>query len=496
MSTATTTSVEVDYYALLPVLTGRLRSDLDEPPTEQESFSNDFQQEHNASQMYRDIRQLRQAVNDINSVFQKVRNDLEGFDQSGFPAQDGHPMVTYHWTQVRHNLFRQTMEQSYNNAVVASEFMSRHCRLLPDSGNNINVDTVPNLVIELEWFLQELKAKEDVAYGAQKSFKTLAEHVRFYAAVFADHLQSASGQVAAELTNTRAHLADLQRRLNVTHAKIEEWESDRDAATAAMGAASVSLFFIPFVGVAMTGGAIHARNLALERLDNSRRQASSLEREINECMHRLGPLQDKERLLNHYQQLRNTTEVDIAALANKIEIISNIWQCLKADMQKVHEQLRLALIFKILPRRFMVRLRNVCKIYSNLAVLFEEYANHSEPGTHIVMFGIEREKLNNKTNASPPSTESTAPGSFRMALRGSCAAHAGLERTKCSPLVRQGYEQRLEDAELEFKIVRCQGLYEHASRREDEENEFATDPLSRGDGDGRKADEKNTRLRV
>lgn len=44
-------------------------------------------------------------------------------------------------------------------------------------------------------------------------------------------------------------------------------------------------------------------------------------------MHRLGPLQDKERLLNHYQQLRNATEVDIAALANKIEIISNIWQC-------------------------------------------------------------------------------------------------------------------------------------------------------------------------
>lgn len=46
---------------------------------------------------------------------------------------------------------------------------------------------------------------------------------------------------------------------------------------------------------------------------------------------------------------------------------------------------------------------------------------------HIVTFGIEREKLNNKTNASPPSTESTAPGSFRTASRGSCAAHAGLK---------------------------------------------------------------------
>lgn len=44
-------------------------------------------------------------------------------------------------------------------------------------------------------------------------------------------------------------------------------------------------------------------------------------------MHHLDPLQDKERLLNHYQQSRNATEVEIAALADKIEIISNIWQC-------------------------------------------------------------------------------------------------------------------------------------------------------------------------
>ncbi|EIW58240.1 uncharacterized protein TRAVEDRAFT_47406 [Trametes versicolor FP-101664 SS1] len=375
MSTATATSVEVDYYTLL--LTGRLRSDLDEPPNEQEPFSNGFQQEENTSQTYHDIRQLRQAVNDINSVFQRVRNDLEGFDQSGFPTQDGHPMVTYHWTQVRHDLFRQTMQQSYNNAVAASEFMSRYCRLLPDSGNDINVDDVPNLAIELGSFLQELKAKEDVSYGTQNSFKTLAEHVRFYAAVFADHLQRACGQVAAELTNTRAHLADLQHRLNVTHAKIEEWKSDRDAATAAMAFTGVAFFIIPFVGAAMTGGAIHARNLALERLDNSRRQASSLEREINECMHHLDPLQDKERLLNHYQQSRNATEAEIAALADKIEIISNIWQCLKADMQKLHEELRLALGIKTIPRRFVVRLRNARKVYSNLAVLLEEYAKQS-----------------------------------------------------------------------------------------------------------------------
>ncbi|KAL1944930.1 hypothetical protein VTO73DRAFT_2550 [Trametes versicolor] len=392
MSTATATSVEVDYYTLL--LTGRLRSDLDEPPNEQEPFGHGFQQEESTSQTYRDIRELRQAMNEMNSVFQKVSNDLGGFDQNGLPTRDGLPVVTYHWILVRHDHFLELMWQSYSNAVVASAFMNRYCRLLPDSGNDVDMDDVPNLAIELESFMQvsgefslgrsqvadagasginkELEEEEEVAKETRYSFKTLSEDVRFFATYFTGHLQSACEQITAEITDTRARLADLQRRLNETHAKIEEWKDDRDAATAAMAFTGVAFFIIPFVGAAMTGGAIHARNRAVERLDNSRRQASSLEREINECMHHLDPLQDKEQLLNHYQQSRNATEAEIAALADKIEIISNIWQCLNVDMQNLHEQLRLALGIKTISRRFVKRLQNAHKVYSNLAVLLED----------------------------------------------------------------------------------------------------------------------------
>lgn len=274
MSTATATSVEVDYYTLL--LTGTLYSDLDEPPNEQDPFGHGFQQEESTSQTYRDIRQLRRAMNEMNSVFQKVSNDLGGFDQNGLPTRDGLPVVTYHWILVRHDVrppvcsvfrlctrsglwqhFLELMWQSYSNAVVASAFMNRqcpsplaidcpylalivlragYCRLLPDSGNDINMDDVPNLAIELESFMQvsgefslgrsqvadagasginkELEEEEEVAKETRYSFKTLSEDVRFFATYFTGYLQSACEQITAEITDTRARLADLQRRLN------------------------------------------------------------------------------------------------------------------------------------------------------------------------------------------------------------------------------------------------------------------------------------------
>lgn len=84
-TTGTTTAVE-DEYTLL------LRSRLGDEQTmnrASESFESVFQQEHVRSQTLRDIRQLRQTVNDIDRGFQLIRNDLWTFDQQGFHDENG-----------------------------------------------------------------------------------------------------------------------------------------------------------------------------------------------------------------------------------------------------------------------------------------------------------------------------------------------------------------------------------------------------------------------
>ncbi|KAL1944942.1 hypothetical protein VTO73DRAFT_2562 [Trametes versicolor] len=57
-------------------------------------------------------------------------------------------------------------------------------------------------------------------------------------------------------------------------------------------------------------------------------------------------------------------------------------------MQRLHEELRLAIEMKTIPRRFLQRLRNARTVYSNLAELLEEYAKQSMPNEHKVYFNL------------------------------------------------------------------------------------------------------------
>lgn len=83
-----------------------------------------------------------------------------------------------------------------------------------------------------------------------------------------------------------------------------------------------------------------------------------IEQDIKNCKNDLDELLDKEQLLREYQRLLGGMQEDISALADKIDVISNIWRSvsipypwyiwrygltdtvsqLKVDMQKLHEE--------------------------------------------------------------------------------------------------------------------------------------------------------------
>ncbi|EIW52117.1 uncharacterized protein TRAVEDRAFT_40814 [Trametes versicolor FP-101664 SS1] len=349
-TTITTTPVDVeDEYTLL------LRSRLGDEQTMNrvsESFENVFRQENIRSQTLSDIRQLRQTVNDIDRGFQMIRNDLWTFDQQGFRDENGQVLqLAPQWT-AHYDRFKQIMEQSYRNAVDASAFMEQYCTLLPSPGEHINVNDIPDMKMELELFMLELKAKEEVAYGTQSSFKTLAEEVRLFACILENSVQRAGVQLTRELNETRARLSDLQRRL-------QEYIRRRgsvcaDAVSLGAGYAFDALTYLcPAFAI-----------LSLV----------SLEKEINQCRHDLNVLEGKQPLLKKYQQLLDATKDEIGTLANKIDVIANIWQYLKSDMQSLHEKLRLALTTGTKPRSLGKKLQIAREVYLRLAELLEEYA--------------------------------------------------------------------------------------------------------------------------
>lgn len=53
---------------------------------------------------------------------------------------------------------------------------------------------------------------------------------------------------------------------------------------------------------------------------------ADLENEVQECKCRLSELLEKERLLQQYQASLSKTQAEIFALADKIDIISDIWR--------------------------------------------------------------------------------------------------------------------------------------------------------------------------
>ncbi|EIW58239.1 uncharacterized protein TRAVEDRAFT_47405 [Trametes versicolor FP-101664 SS1] len=373
MSTTTTTTAVEDEYTLL------LRSKLgDEPAMDRmsTSFESVFQRVDVKSQTFRDIHQLSQAVNDIDMDFQKIRSDLWRFDQQGFRDQNGQVLqLTPRWIGY-HDRFKQIMEHSYRSAVDASAFMDQYCSLLPDSGENIRVDDIPDMQLELEIFMKELEGKTEAAQMTQNSFKTLAEDVRLFAGVLKDALVRAGARLIFELNECQARLADLQRRLDVVNAKAQAMglACAKVATAGADRGFSAAITVCPILGFLVIGAFFGSIIVGVCKADAYAKEAASLEKQINYCKRDLRELQGKEQLLKEYQDLFKTTQDDIAVLANKIDAISNIWQCLKADMQKLHEELRLALKARALPSRFLVKLRTARKVYSRLAELFEEYA--------------------------------------------------------------------------------------------------------------------------
>ncbi|KAL1944937.1 hypothetical protein VTO73DRAFT_2557 [Trametes versicolor] len=332
-------------------------------------------QEDVRSQTLRDIRQLRQTVNDIDRGFQLIRNDLWTFDQQGFHDENGQILqLAPRWT-AHYDRFKHIMEQSYRNAVDASAFMEQYCTLLPSPGENINVNDIPDMKMELELFMQELKAKEEVAYGTQSSFKTLADEVRLFACILEDSLQRAGVQLTRELNETRARLSDLQRRLQEAYAEIRLWGSVC-AGAVVLGACSAFealTYLCPMFAIRSLvafGVGIYAGHRCGKALD----RVTALEKEINQCRHDLNVLEETQQLLKKYQQLLDATKDEIGTLANKIDVIANIWQCLKSDMQSLHEKLRLALTTGTAPRSLVRRLQNAREVYLRLAELLEEYA--------------------------------------------------------------------------------------------------------------------------
>ncbi|KAL1944929.1 hypothetical protein VTO73DRAFT_2549 [Trametes versicolor] len=342
------------------------------------SFESVFQRVDVKSQTFRDIHQLSQAVNDIDMDFQKIRSDLWRFDQQGFRDQNGQVLqLTPRWIGY-HDRFKQIMEHSYRSAVDASAFMDQYCSLLPDSGENIRVDDIPDMQLELEIFMKELEGKTEVAQMTQNSFKTLAEDVRLFAGVLKDALPAwpiFSGVSTCMHTHIFLMHSLISSSIRV-NAKAQAMGL-ACAKVATAGAASgfaAAITVCPILGFLAVGAFFGSIIVGACKADAYAKEAASLEEQINDCTRDLRELQGKEQLLKEYQDLFKTTQDDIAVLANKIDAISNIWQCLKADMQKLHEELRLALTVRALPRRFLVRLRTARKVYSRLAELFEEYA--------------------------------------------------------------------------------------------------------------------------
>ncbi|KAL1948606.1 hypothetical protein VTO73DRAFT_10412 [Trametes versicolor] len=237
------------------------------------------------------------------------------------------------------------------------------------------VEEIPDIKIELEGFMKELESKEEVALQTQNSFKTLAEDVRLFSVVLEESLQRAGAQLTSELTATRARLSELNERLDAAYSKMRGMGIACVSchAAGAIGAVIALFTLNPFVAVAAVGSIIGGIGTGGEYL-SAKEEAEKIDKDIKNCKNDLDELLDKEQFLREYQRSLGATQEDISALADKIDVISNIWRSLKVDMQKLHEELKLVLAGTVVTRRFLKKLQVAREVYTILAKLLEEYA--------------------------------------------------------------------------------------------------------------------------
>lgn len=57
--------------------------------------------------------------------------------------------------------------------------------------------------------------------------------------------------------------------------------------------------------------------------------SEEIEKDIKNCKNDLDELLDKEQFLREYQRSLGATQEDISALADKIDVISNIWRSVR-----------------------------------------------------------------------------------------------------------------------------------------------------------------------
>ncbi|CDO69681.1 hypothetical protein BN946_scf184851.g69 [Trametes cinnabarina] len=316
------------------------------------------------------VRDLSKKVKDIKEMFTKIGQSFVEFDNANF-LDDKNNVIQLgsQW----HEFQTRSMHSLYPPICVEYTGI-----ILTD----VESDARQALREELQGFVAQLKQKADDASRAKGEFGRLAIDLRNFTAVLEGIFKKANVRLATDLQATRTKLEGLRVQLKEVTDKIQSM-SEACVEAFAVGGSSAGGFFARLspraIWTALKEVFTHEQETLRNEIDKAKQKENSLKTEINVLEAQLADLLAKEELLARYMCTLEATKGDINSLADKVDAISNIWQCLRADMIKLDTALSNTVDPNMpLTYFFMKKIRATRALYMNIAYALEMYAKGTE----------------------------------------------------------------------------------------------------------------------
>ncbi|EJF58351.1 hypothetical protein BD309DRAFT_964469 [Dichomitus squalens] len=316
---------------------------------------------------------LREKVSIIKYGFRQVYEDLRRFEREHVRRENKHEL-SQQWKELQKR-FNVLMDKSHEDAVKAAGFLQMYSTGLLTKTDESRYES---LRVELQSLLETLDKHEAGALENKSGFSALADDLGDFCSDIDDTVEDVTGSVTAELTEAKAHCNKLSLQVQ------DLSQQARKTGLACMSSLSVGAVAVGFAVLTLSPAAVVTAVTSMFAAAGSSveyfkiiRERSCVRDEAKEWESKKEMLMSENDVLKKLTNLEKTKE-DVKQLREQVDIIADIWQKIRGDMQHLKTYLELTVgpdapITQFLPEK----LELAATLYKELAGLLELYGKGS-----------------------------------------------------------------------------------------------------------------------